>query len=72
MKQKKLNFKPCRNKRGRPQKRKANNRSGGRNWKSKFDKEIKIDQGLKSIMSTMATEEQKNQALVSALVVYKV
>lgn len=66
MKQKKLNFKPDRKKRERYQKRKAND-SGGRDWKSKLCKAIKIDQGLKSIMLTMATEEQTNQALVSAL-----
>ena len=53
--------------RGKPQKRKANN-SGGNDWKSKFRKAIKTDQGLKSIMSIMATEERTNQALVSALV----
>ena len=66
MKQKNLNVKTDRNKRGRPQKRKAND-SGGKDWKSKFRKAMKIDQGLKSIMSIMATEEQTNKALVSAL-----
>ena len=61
MKQKKLNFKPDKNKRGRFQKCKANNVSGGSDWKSKFHKEIKTDQGLKSIMSTMAIEDRTNQ-----------
>ena len=67
MKQKKLHFKPDRNKRRNPQKRKAIN-SGGRDWKSKFRKAIKTDQVLKSIMSIMDTEERTMQALVSALV----
>ena len=65
-KEKKRNFKTDNRKRGKPQKRKANN-SGGKDWKSKFRKAIKTDSGLKSIMSIMATEEQTNQALVSAL-----
>ena len=67
MNQKKLNFKPDRKKRGRPQKRKAND-YGDRDWKSKFHNAIKIDQVLKSIMSTMDADERTNQALVSALV----
>ena len=50
MKQNKLNSKPCRKERENPQKHKDNNKSGSRNWKSKFRKAIKIDQGLKSIM----------------------
>ena len=66
MKQKKLNFKPDRNKRGRPHKQKANN-SGGRDWKSKFRKAIKTNQGLKSIVSIMATEERTNQAIFLVL-----
>ena len=67
MKQKNLNFKPDRNKRGRPYKRKSNN-SGDRDWNSKFRKAIKSCQVLKSIMSIMATEERTDQALVLALV----
>ena len=56
MKQKKLHFNLDRNKRERPQKCKAKNKSGGRDWKSKLLKVIKIDQGLKSIMmSTIST-----------------
>ena len=70
MKQKKLHFKLDRNKRGRPQKRKANT-FGDRDWKYKFHKAIKTDQGLKSIVSIIVTEERTNQALVSALVVCK-
>ena len=56
MKQNKLNIKPILNKRGRPQKCKANDESGSGNWKFKFRKVVKKDQGLKSIMSIMATE----------------
>ena len=56
--QQELNFKLGRNKRGRPQKHKGNNVSGGRNWKSKFLKSIKKDQGLKSIISIMSTEDR--------------
>ena len=67
--QKKLNFKPNRNKRGRRQKRKAND-SGGKDWKHKFRKAIKTDQGLNSIMSIMTTEERTNKAIVSALVAF--
>ena len=66
-KEKRRKIKPDNRKRGKPQKRKANN-SGGKDWKSKFRKAIKTDQGLKSIISIMATEERTNQALVSALV----
>ena len=62
---KKLNSKPDRNKRGRPQKRKAGNKSGGQNWKSKFCNAIKVDEGFNSIMSTMATEERTNRGLFS-------
>ena len=69
MKQKKLNLKPGQNKRRRPQKRKAND-SGGKDQKPKFRKVIKTDQSLKSIMSTMATDEQTNQDLVLALVAF--
>ena len=54
---KKLNFKLDRNKKGRPHKIKANNRSSDRNWKSKFCKVIKKDQGFKCIMSIMITED---------------
>ena len=64
MKQNTLNFKPDRNKRGRPQKCEADNKSSGRNWNSKFRKAIKTDEGSKSIMKTMATEDGTNQALV--------
>jgi hypothetical protein len=48
-------------------KRKADDKSSGGNWKKKFRKAIKTDKGLKSIMSIMASEEQNNQALMSAL-----
>ena len=41
MKQKKLNLKPGRNKRGRPQEHNANSKCGGRNWKSKFARQSK-------------------------------
>ena len=64
-KQKKLNFKLDLSKRGKPQKCIADNKSGGRNWKSKWLKKFKKDQCLKSIMSIMTTEEWTNQALVS-------
>ena len=67
MKKKKLNFKTDWHKRGRDHNRKANS-SGGKDWKYKLRKAIEIDQGLKSIMSIMATEERTNQALFSALV----
>ena len=66
IKEKRKNFRTDNRKRDQPQKRKAN--SGGKDQKSKFLKAIKTDSGLKSIMSIMATEEQTNQALVSALV----
>ena len=66
IKQKRKNFKTDDRRRGKPQKRKANN-SGGNDWKSKFRKAIKTDQGLKSIMSIMANGERTNKALVSAL-----
>ena len=42
MKQKRLNFKLDRNKRGRPHKCNANDKSGGGNLKSKFRKAINI------------------------------
>ena len=47
-------------------KRKAEAGASG-NWKKKFKKALKSDKGLKSIMSIMASEEQTNQAFVSAL-----
>ena len=56
-KQKKLNFNPDRNKRGRPQKCKDNNRSSSGKWKYKFRKAIKTHQCLKYIMSEMTTED---------------
>ena len=62
-----MNLKPDRNKRKRPQKRKGNNNSGDGNWKSKFRKKIKTDQGFKSIMSIIATKERENQALLLAV-----
>ena len=67
MNQKKLNFKLDKNKKGRPQKHKDSNRSGGRNWKFKSYKVIETDQGLKCIKSKMDTEEWANQALVLAI-----
>ena len=57
IKQKRKNFKTDDRRRGKLQKRKANN-SGGNDWKSKFRKAIKTDQGLKSIISIMATEDR--------------
>ena len=66
-KQKKLNFKQEKSNNGTFQKLKGHNKSGGGDWKSLFREVIKTDNGLKSIASTMATEEQKNQALISAL-----
>ena len=66
-KQKTLNFKLDRNKRGRPQNLKSNARSGDRNWKFKLQKAIKTDQGLKSMMSIMDTEDRTNQDLILAL-----
>jgi len=53
-------------KKDEPNKRASNDKAGG-NWKKKFKRAIKTDKGLKSIMSIMASEEQNNQALVSAL-----
>ena len=53
-------------KKGEPNKRASNDKAGG-NWKKKFKRAIKTDRGLKTIMSIMASEEQNNQALVSAL-----
>ena len=47
MKYKKLNFKLDRNKRGRPEKQNANNRSSDGNLKSKSLKAINACQGLK-------------------------
>ena len=70
MNQKKLKFKSDRNNKGRLQKRKANNKFDVRKWKSKLQKAIKTDQGFKSIMSIMASEDQFNQALVLALTEY--
>ena len=67
VKEKRKNFKQDNRKRDQPQKRKANN-SGGNDLKSKFRKAIKTDQGLKSIMSTTATEERTNRGPVLALV----
>lgn len=67
MLKKRKKFKTNNRERCTPQKRKANN-SGGKDWKTKFRKAIKTDQGLKSIMSIMATEERTNQVFVSALV----
>ena len=66
-KQTKLNFKSNHVKKGRPQKRKANNKSGGRDQKTKFRKEIKTDQCLKSIVSTIDNEDQTSRALISVL-----
>ena len=63
----KLHFKPDLNKRGRPEKSEAND-FGGRDCKCKFRQAIKTDQGLKSIISIMTTEERTNQALDLALV----
>ena len=60
MKQNKLKFKLDRSLRGRPHKLKANNRCGGRNLESKFHKEIKTNQGLKSIMMMIDSEEKTN------------
>ena len=63
-KQKKLNFKIDRSKRGRPQKHKANDKSCGGNQNSKFYKAIKTDQDLKSIMLMIAGEDKTNLALI--------
>ena len=54
-------------KKGTFQKLKAHNKSGSGDSKSKLLKAIKKDQGLKSIMLTMATEKQNNQALISSI-----
>ena len=37
------------------------------NWKKKFKKALKSEQGLKTVMSVLASEEKENQALVSML-----
>ena len=71
-KQKKLNLKSHKSNRGKPQKRKANDKSVGGNWKYKFCTAIKIDQCLQSIMPMMASEEQNNRALISAFSVSNV
>ena len=65
MKQNVLNFKSDENNKVRKQKLKA--RSGDGNWKSKFCKAIKTDQGLKLIISIMSTEEQMHKHLISEL-----
>ena len=57
MKQNKLNFKSDNSTKVRIQKRGANDKSGGGNWKSKFRKAIEIDQSLKQVMSMIASEE---------------
>ena len=49
----------------RNQKRKAYDKSGGDDWKSKILKVINTESDLKSIILTMATEEQKNQAIIT-------
>ena len=67
IKQKRKNFKIDNRRRGKSQKCIANN-SSGNDLKCKFRKAIKTDQGLKSIMSIMDTEERAHRAIVSALV----
>ena len=66
-KQKKLIFKSKLSKKGKNHKCKDYNTLGGVNEKIKFSKEIKTDNGLRLIISMMATKEQNNQALISAL-----
>ena len=41
--------------------------SGDGNWKTKLREAIKIDNGLKSIVSIVDAEEKTNQALISTL-----
>ena len=68
-KHKMLNFKLIKSNKGRNQKRKTHNKSGGRNCKSKSRKAIKIDKGLKSIMSMVDNEDQTNKALILVIFV---
>ena len=42
------------------------NNAGG-NWKKKFKKALKTNDGLKTVMSVLAEEEQNNSALIAAL-----
>ena len=41
--------------------------NGGGNWKKKFKRAMQTPQGVKSVMSLLAEEEQKNQSFVAAL-----
>ena len=67
MKHNMFNFKADDVKEGRNHKHKADDKYSGGNWKSKFIKSIKIHKDLKPITFIMATEEQTNQSLISAL-----
>ena len=64
MKHKYLIFKSDNKNKGTNHKLKADDKSNGGNRKSKFYKSIKINKGLKPIMSIRDTEERTSQALI--------